>query len=406
MKLIRSNGEQKFDYLIIGAGIIGLTIARELHCRYPGERIGIIEKEEDVAQHSSGRNSGVLHAGFYYTSDSLKAKFTVDGNRAMRAYCKDNQLAINECGKVVVAKNAAETDGLEILFNRGRQNGVELERVNLKELERIEPNAKSYNYALYSPSTATVDPLEIMRCLKNELVASGVCLFLNEKYSKHIGPDAFLTESGRRYESKKVINCAGLYADQIARDFGFSKSYTILPFKGIYLKYSKTDKPISVNIYPVPNLKNPFLGVHYTVTVDNDIKIGPTAIPAFWRENYRGFSRFSPAEAVGITAREAYLLLKNSFNFRALAYQEMKKYWKPAFAKMAIDLVHSIDVSEFTEWSRPGIRAQLLNIQTNELVQDFVIEGDENSIHILNAVSPAFTCSIPFAEYIVDNYVK
>ena len=384
-----------YDYLIIGAGVIGLAIAKELKLKNPKAKILIIEKESDVGFHSSGRNSGVLHAGFYYTSSSLKAKFTRDGNRELTKYCLDNSLAINQCQKVVVAKDEEELATLQELYNRGIQNGVEVELIEQERLDKLFKNVKTYKKALLSPTTATVDPKEILLHLKEELIKSGVDIQFNAPYTtKH------------KYMTKMVINCAGLYADKIAKEFGFSKDYKILPFKGIYLKYSMGDNFIDTNVYPVPNLKNPFLGVHYTITVDNQIKIGPTAIPAFWRENYKGFANFNLSEMVDILATEAKLFLKNSFGFRDLAIDEMKKYSKKYFVSLAESMVKELNSSGFDSWSRPGIRAQLLNTKTNELLQDFVVEGNSKSVHILNAVSPAFTSSFPFARWVVEEYIN
>ena len=383
-----------YDYLIIGAGVIGLAIARELKFKKPEAKILIIEKESDVSFHSSGRNSGVLHAGFYYTSSSLKAKFTRDGNRELTKYCLDNNLAINHCQKVVVAKDKDELKTLHELYNRGIQNGVEVELIEQEKLDKLFKNIKTYKKALLSPTTATVDPKEILIHLKQELLNSGVDIQFNTPYaSKH------------KDMSKMLINCAGLYADKIAKEFGFSQDYKILPFKGIYLKYTQSDSFIDTNIYPVPNLKNPFLGVHYTITVDGHIKIGPTAIPAFWRENYKGFTNFKLSELADILATEAKLFIQNSFGFRNLAIEEMKKYNKKYFVSLAESMVKELDSSGFNSWSKPGIRAQLLNTKTNELLQDFVVEGDSKSVHILNAVSPAFTSSFPFAKWVVASFV-
>jgi L-2-hydroxyglutarate oxidase len=185
-------------------------------------------------------------------------------------------------------------------------------------------NASTYQKALFSPSTATVDPLQVCHAMKKEIVEQGVDLYFNMKYCGH--SEGIVTTDRHTFSCSYVINAAGLYAERIAHEHGFGNKYTILPFKSLYLKYGKNNLDIHTNIYPVPDLKNPFLGVHFTKTVDGSSKIGPTAIPAFWREHYSG--------------------LKN------------------------------------------------LNKQTLELVQDFVVEGDSRSIHILNAVSPAFTCSI------------
>jgi L-2-hydroxyglutarate oxidase LhgO len=396
---------QKADYLIIGAGIIGLAIARELRSRYPDAEITIIEKEPDVAYHSSGRNSGVLHAGFYYSADSLKAKFTRDGNFQMKEYCRQNNLKLNECKKVVVAQDESELDALYELDKRGKKNGVDVSIITEEELKAIDPNAKTFRYALFSPNTATVDPTEVNIAVKNELKSKGVKFIFNDGYKRREGSDSIMTSSGVIIQAGKIINAAGLYADKIARDFSFSKDYTIIPFKGIYLKYTKKDKPIRTNIYPVPNLKNPFLGVHYTITVDGTIKIGPTSIPAFWRENYKGGANFKGGEMANILGWESRLFLTNAFGFRNLAFEEVRKYNKSFFVNLATKLVHHIDKSGFTEWSKPGIRAQLMNKKTLELVQDFIVEGDSSTIHVLNAVSPAFTSSFPFAKWVVENFV-
>jgi L-2-hydroxyglutarate oxidase LhgO len=396
---------EQSDYLIIGAGIIGLAIARELKSRKAGASITILEKEPDVAYHSSGRNSGVLHAGFYYSADSLKAKFTRDGNFAMKEFCRQKGLKLNECEKVVVAKDESELEPLYELDRRGKRNGVDVKIITEAEMKEIDPNAKTHKFALYSPSTATVDPTELNKAVRDELIENGVKFLFGEGYKRKVDGNTIETTAGKHLSAKKVINTAGLYADKIARDFGFSQQYTIIPFKGIYLKYTKKDKPIKTNIYPVPNLKNPFLGVHYTITVDGTIKIGPTSIPAFWRENYKGMDNFKAGELGNVLSWEARLFLSNAFGFRGLAYDEMKKYNKSYFVNLATSMVHSIDKSGFTEWSKPGIRAQLLNTKTLELVMDFVVEGDNTTIHVLNAVSPAFTCSFPFAKWVVDNYI-
>ncbi len=396
---------QKTDYLIIGAGIIGLAITRELRNRFPQADITVLEKEPDVAYHSSGRNSGVLHAGCYYSADSLKAKFTREGNQALKEYCKTHNLKINECRKVVVAKDESELEPLYELERRGKKNGVDVKIITEAELKEIDPNAKTFQYALYSPNTATVDPTQVNMAVRDELLGKGVRFYFGEGYQERLDGNTILTTTGKAISAGKIINAAGLYADKIAKAYGFSKHYTIIPFKGIYLKYTKKDKPIRTNIYPVPNLKNPFLGVHYTITVDGTIKIGPTSIPAFWRENYKGMDNFRLDELGNILGWEARLFLTNAFGFRNLAFEEMRKYNKSWFVEQATKLVHSIDRSGFTEWSKPGIRAQLLNTSTLELVQDFVVEGDSSTIHVLNAVSPAFTSSFPFARWVVENYV-
>jgi L-2-hydroxyglutarate oxidase LhgO len=395
----------KYDFLIVGAGIIGLSIARELRELYPEAKIKILEKEPDTGCHSSGRNSGVLHAGFYYTADSLKARFTKEGNRQLTDYCLKNNLKINRCGKLVIAQNETELRTLYELEKRGKANKVDVSIINEEEAKKIDPNAKTFKKALYSPTTSTVDPVGLCRFIKKELEDKNVEISFCEAYIKKTGDNKIITSKGDKHEAGKFINTAGLYADKIARDFGFSKNYEIIPFKGLYLKYIKPDMPVKTNIYPVPNLKNPFLGVHYTITVDNHIKIGPTSMPAFWRENYKGFDNFRLSEFFNIISWEALLFLTNAFGFRDLAIEEVKKYQRKYFTGLAKKMVHNIDETGFKEWTVPGIRAQLLNINTKELVQDFVVEGDNKSIHVLNAVSPAFTSSFPFSRWVVENFI-
>ena len=394
---------QKYNFIIIGSGIIGLTIAHAIKARKSDTRILILDKEPKEAQHASGRNSGVLHSGFYYTADSLKAKFTVDGSRAMKAYVKSKELSINQCGKLVIAQNEHELGQLDELLRRGQRNGSNVRLIDEAEVFDIEPNVKTYKRALYSPDTASVDPKEVCAALKEDLLKIGVEFSYNTKY---LGHSANIIQTSRGdFEADKIINCAGLYADRVAQDFGFGAKYTMIPFKGLYLKYTKNKSDININIYPVPNLKNPFLGVHYTKTVTGEIKIGPTAIPAFWRENYDSKGGFSFKEMSEVLFFESKLYLTNAFNFRSLAHEEMHKYNKKYFISLAQSMVKYIDPKGFTEWTKPGIRAQLLDKKSLSLVQDFVVEGDHKSVHVLNAVSPAFTCSFPFSQYVVDKYV-
>lgn len=391
------------DYLIIGAGAIGLSIARALKSRLPDAKILILDKEKKEAEHASGRNSGVLHAGFYYSADSLKARFTVEGNRRLKAYCTEKNIPINTCGKLVVAQDPSEVAGLNILYKRGLKNGSTLSLISEEEAREIEPNVRTHKQALYSPDTASVDPKQVCQALKQDLLNSGTSFSFETHYLSR-KKNVVETSKGT-FEAKTIINCAGLYADKIAHEFGFGQRYTIIPFKGLYLKYTKNTTDIRTNIYPVPNLKNPFLGVHFTKTVDGSIKIGPTAIPAFWRENYQGMRHFNFSEMLSIVGYEAKLFLSNKFNFRNLAFEEMRKYRKSSFISLAEKLVQSIDPAGFTEYTKPGIRAQLLDKTTLELVQDFVVEGDGKSVHVLNAVSPGFTCCFPIADHIVNHFI-
>ena len=278
------------DFLIIGGGIVGLNIARQLKRLYPDSSVIILEKEQDCGLHASGRNSGVLHAGFYYSPDSLKARFTRQGNRLLTEYCESKNLPLNRCGKLVVAKSEDDHEAMDVLLERGRVNGIELEDISESDAVTIEPRVKTCGRALFSPTTSTVNPSEVMRAMTEDAVAEGVQIERGVSYRGRQG-QAIVTSS-ELYESGYVVNAAGLYADRMARDFGFSERYRILPFKGLYLYSNEPVGAVRTNIYPVPDLRNPFLGVHATVTVGGAMKIGPTAIPAFWREQYAGFGNF------------------------------------------------------------------------------------------------------------------
>ncbi|MCS7206235.1 MAG: L-2-hydroxyglutarate oxidase [Leptospiraceae bacterium] len=390
------------DFLVIGAGIIGLVFAKRLKEVFTDAKIIIIDKENDVALHASSRNSGVLHAGFYYSPDSLKAKLTKDGNLYWKDYCLKNHLPYKNTQKVVVTKNEDELKTLWELYQRGNKNQVPLKLIDEKELKEIEPKAKTFQRALYSPLTGNVDPKKISFHLKEELSKTSVLFLFSEPYITR-RKDQVITKN-YQIKSRFIINAAGLYADRIAKGFGVGKDYTILPFKGLYLE-AENQNFFRTNIYPVPDLNFPFLGVHFTITIDDKIKIGPTAIPAFWREQYSGFENFRFGELLKILYHGSSLFLRSSFEFRSFAAEEIKKYNRSYLLKKAMMLVSEIPERKF-RWGKAGIRAQLLNKKTLQLVNDFVVEQEENSIHVLNAVSPAFTAAYPFAKYVIEKYIR
>ena len=390
-----------FDFLVIGGGVIGISIARELKSRNPNSGVCILEKEHQCGLHASSRNSGVLHAGFYYTADSLKARFTKEGNQRLTKYCEVKNLALKKCGKLVVAQNESELVWLDELMTRARNNGVPLELITDEESQAIEPRAKTYQKALFSPTTASINPTELVKSLLSDAIQEGVQLKTNTQYIHRVGKSSIKTSNGV-FEAKYIINAAGLYADKIGRDFNFSKDHRILPFKGLYLYSNEPLGALNTHIYPVPDLTNPFLGVHFTITSDSKIKIGPTAIPAFWREQYQGWSNFNMPELTEIILRQAGLFLSSNFDFKALAFRELKKYSKPLLVSLAAKLAKGVDIKHYRQWGLAGIRAQLLNIRKKELEMDFVLEGDKQSMHILNAISPGLTCALPFADYVCD----
>ena len=392
---------QETDILIIGAGIIGLNIALALRQKHPSKTITIIDKEKNSVSHASGRNSGVLHAGFYYTPDTLKAKFTKEGNALLTKFCEKHKLKINKCGKLVVASNEKELQILYKLEKRAKINNIPISLIHKEEAQKIEPNVITYKKALWSPTTSSVNPCEIVNKFVKIALLKKINIIYNCKYLKKLSKNSIYTSNGT-LKFDFLINSAGLYADKIAKDFGLSRNYNIIPFKGIYL-YAKASKHHpKTHIYPVPDLKFPFLGVHYTITTDNIAKIGPTSIPAFWRENYQGFQNFNIGEMFKILTQETRLFINNRFNFRSLAINEIKKYYKPHLKRKAEIMYSKTNKLDLSNWGKTGIRAQLYDTEKQALEMDFKHDENENSFHILNAVSPAFTCSIPFSKYVAN----
>lgn len=378
--------------------MIGLNIGRELRRLFSDSTVVLIEKEQGCGLHASGRNSGVLHAGFYYSPDSLKARFTRLGNQQLSEYCESKKIAINKCGKLVVARNLSDQPHLDELLKRGKDNGIELQDLTEEEAKRIEPRVKTSQRAIFSPTTATVDPAQVVNAMQQDALREGLKIHCGVSYvKKHNGN--VLTSAGP-YQAGYVVNAAGLYADKVARDYGFSETYRILPFKGLYLYSTESAGAVRTNIYPVPDLRNPFLGVHFTVTVNGRTKIGPTAIPAFWRENYDGWDNFRLSEFAEIVLRTCGLMALAKFDFKRMAVNELAKYSRSRMVSLARSLVQGVNEKDFLNWGKPGIRAQLVDIKKRKLEMDFVLEGDGRSMHVLNAVSPAFTCSFPFSKYV------
>jgi len=382
--------------LIVGAGITGLTIARELIYRGAGD-IVILEKESSLGRHASGRNSGVLHAGMYYTPDTLKAKYCVDGNRMMKEFCRKKKLTLHETGKVILATGPLEIKALYELKRRADLCGARADIIDNRKLHEFEPYAADSDEALHSPDTAVIKPTEVLQALEAELVESGkVTVYYGTTFIDRDGENQARTSRGS-IKFEKLLNAAGAYADHIAHQFGLATEYKLLPFKGTYKQLAR-DRSFLVrsNIYPVPDLRTPFLGVHFTRSADGEILVGPTAMPAFGRENYgilSGFGRETPS----ILLRDAVLLFTNP-SFRQVARTEPKKYLKRFVFKEARKLLPELKQTDITESEHVGIRPQLIHWPSKQLVMDFIVLSDGISLHILNPISPAFTTSLAFAR--------
>lgn len=407
--MLSSKGERsgevlpdKTDILIVGGGIVGLTLARELIARSQ-EDIVILEKEPRLGLHASGRNSGVLHAGIYYAPDSLKAQLCLKGNFLMREYCKEKGLPILEKGKVIVSKNEMEVPVLEMLYQRAKQNGAKVDLIDEAQLKEIEPNAKTTEKALFSHYTAQVDPKAVLTAIHEELVSTGKVKIVTNCLLQGISGSCTAVTNRGTIAFSRFVNAAGAHCDRVARVFGMGSAYRLIPFKGIYKKLKRTaPSPINGNIYPVPDIRNPFLGVHFTRVINGDVYIGPTAIPAFGRENYGIFEGID-TEALSILFSDAALFLTNP-KFRSVALTESRKYAFFYFFRDAQKLVKHLKPEYIEPAEKVGIRAQLVDWNTKELVMDFLVKKDGDAVHILNPVSPAFTCSMELARQIVGLY--
>jgi len=392
------------DYLIIGAGIIGLTTAYYLRKKYPIHSITIIEKEPDVAQHASGRNSGVLHSGLYYANNSMRAKYCKLGAIKIKEYCAEKSILFNSCGKVIVATNENEIEDLQQLYERAINNKVNVKLIDEQELAIIEPNAKTSHYALYSPDTASFDAKSICQHLKDDLLKMSVQFKFTTEFQVKIDNNHIKTNH-EIIAYGTLINCAGTYADKIAQQYGLVERYTLIPFKGMFLYAENIAENFSKHIYPMPDKKLKFLGSHFSPEYDGKIKVGPTAVPCLSRENYSWLSNLRFNEMKEIITTELKLLINNTFNFRDLALSEIKKQTKKGLIKHSAKLVKDINQFRFTNWGVSGILPRLYDIKNQEIVDDFLIETTQNSVHIINSVSPAFTASFAFSQHIVNTYL-
>ena len=402
MGVINLRVEQQTDVLIVGAGIVGLSIGIALLQAEKGLKVLIVDKEPAAGEHASGRNSGVLHAGFYYSPDSLKAKFCREGNLELRKLCRENSIPIQECGKVVVSRNSEEDGRLDLLYSRGLSNGVELELLEKTELSKYEPLAVTHQRFLWSPNTAISDPRAVTRAMVSKFEGLGGKLSYGQRIEFQRTQDGV---SAKNIRAKYVINAAGAQSDRLAKELGLAKGYAMVPFMGVYRAVSSDYLPLKRLVYPVPHPINPFLGVHFTLTLDGRVKIGPTAIPILGREQYSLFEGWSLSDiGQAITATRA-LIQGESHKFGEILKSELPKLRESFLVRESALLVPG--AMSIRKWQKkpPGIRSQLVDIKTGKLEQDFIVENFENSTHILNAVSPGWTSALPFGRWVAEEKV-
>jgi (S)-2-hydroxyglutarate dehydrogenase len=395
---------ENYDHVIIGAGIIGVSLGIELLTQKSNKKILIIDKEARPGVHASGRNSGVLHAGFYYSPDSLKAKFCKQGNLELKKFCKINHLEVKEIGKVVVCQDKKDVTRLTNLFERGVANGVEIELLESKQLPRIEPAAQTVDKFIWSPTTAVGNPKEVIEKLAEKFIEMGGLFRFNSRVTLKAKYKEVLVEGdGYILSATCIINSAGAYASELAKQVGVGQEYVCLPFLGAYRKSEFVAGNPKRLVYPVPNPINPFLGVHTTNTLSGEIKIGPTAFPVIGKEQYKFLDGFNAKELRDFYLATKTLLKSDSVNILGLAKSEGIKLFKRPLIKKAKRLTNTLDLNQKWKNYPAGIRAQIVNLDTRVIEMDYIVRSDKNAVHILNAVSPGWTSSIPFSRWIVEN---
>lgn len=398
---------QHYDFLILGAGIVGLTLALELKKRYPESSICVLEKEPRPGKHASGRNSGVLHSGVYYGQGTLKAQLCSRGAARMRAFAAEHGVRCVQSGKVIIATDERDLPTIERLLANAKANNLRAVKMSGSEIREIEPHARACRFGLYSPDTAVIDSLGVVEKLCSLLHETGVALVTGQEVTAVEPEQNVLYAGSSEYGYGYFFNCAGAYADRIARKFGLANDYILLPFKGIYYKLRpERSGLVRANIYPVPDISQPFLGVHLTRVISGDVYVGPTAIPALGRENYGLLKGINVSESLGIARELTGMYLRNHQGFRRLVHHELAKYIKANFVRAARRLVPEVTSADLVPTQKIGIRPQLVNVRTKKLEMDFIVEQTASSMHVLNAISPAFTSAFAFAEFLVDRHEK
>jgi L-2-hydroxyglutarate oxidase len=391
----------KCDLAIVGGGILGLALARELTRRHPRQSVCVLEREDELGAHQSSHNSGVIHAGVYYQPGSLKARLCVEGAREMYAYCAEHEIPHEACGKLIVATERAELERLQELERRGHANGVPgLRRVDAQGIREIEPHARGIA-GLHSPATGIVDFAAVARSFARDALQAGAQVVSGcGVHSVRAGARSLRLEHARgATEATHALFCAGAWSDRLAVAAGADPDPRIVPFRGAYLRLESERRDlVRALIYPVPDPALPFLGVHLTRHIDGEVLVGPTALPVLARDAYR----------LGRLRREDALdTLRWPGTWRMLA-----RWWRPgitelrhaaskaAFARAAGRYVPELRAEDV----RPafaGVRAQAL-ARDGRLVDDFAFSATERALHVRNAPSPAATSSLAIARYVAD----
>jgi L-2-hydroxyglutarate oxidase len=391
----------KADILIVGGGIVGLATAHKLSLRYPDLKILLLEKESKLAEHQTGRNSGVIHSGLYYKPGSLKATTCRDGKEQLERFCAEHGVAYDICGKVVVALDESEIPALERIFERGKANGVKCERITAEQLREYEPHVAGID-ALHVAETGIVDYVGFCERIADDLRRRGHQIVLNAKVTQvqERAESIVASTTVGDAEAKYLVNCAGLHSDWVARQSGLKPKAKIVPFRGEYYELTPETHHLCRNlIYPVPDPSFPFLGVHFTRMIGGGVECGPNAVLAFAREGYHKTTVNVPELVETLTYSGFQRMAKKHLK---MGMGEMhRSFSKAAFVKALQRLIPEIKAEHLTPIDA-GVRAQAV-LPDGTLVDDFSFEGTPRALHVVNAPSPAATAALAIGDHIVNS---
>ena len=389
-----------FDYVVLGGGIVGVSTALSLITKHPDKRILLVEKERSFAQHQTGHNSGVIHAGVYYEPGSLKAKFCREGLKETIKFCSLHKIPYQQCGKLLVATNDTELKRMKELYERCKSNNIEVEILNEKTLNEIEPNISGIG-ALLVKSTGIVNYKLITKKMSEQFESLGGMFLLNTKIInlKEDEDKIQIITSNETFSSRYLVCCAGLMADRIAKLLKIKINFQIVPFRGEYFKLpEKHNNLVKHLIYPIPDPTLPFLGVHLTKMIDGSITVGPNAVLGFKREGYSKFN-FSLKDSFQLLSFKGFhkVLMRN---FKSGLYEMKNSIFKRGYLKEVQKYSPLVKLNDLQPYPA-GIRAQAV-LDDGTLVHDFLFAESRRSIHVCNAPSPAATSAIPIGKYITD----
>lgn len=389
-----------YDFAIIGGGIVGLASAREILRARPSSSILILEKEDAVACHQSGHNSGVIHAGIYYAPGSLKARFCREGAAATKAFCTEQGIKFETCGKLLVATNDRERILMDALFERARQNGITAERIDRAELMRLEPNVTGLA-ALLVPSTGIVDYKTVSAAFAQIIMAQGADLQFGAEVVaiREDGDGVEISTARKSWRAQSLVACAGLQSDRLAKLAGLKVGHRIVPFRGEFYTLPKARAGlINHLIYPIPDPSLPFVGIHLTRTIDQRIIVGPNAVLGFAREGYEKFS-FRAKDVLDYAAFPGFWRVIGA-HFASGIEEMRNSLWKEAYLAQCRKYCPSLSLADL-EPGVAGIRAQAV-LRDGTLVHDFLFAETPRMLHVCNAPSPAATSAIPIARMLAE----